>query len=216
MKSLFSIDGRFFRIMGKVADLFVATLLFILGCLPVVTLVTSTAALYYTVVKCVRYDTGRLLTEFRDFYVANLRQGILLTLLFAAVGGLVGYADYRVVAGVMGGAKVPLVAAVGLMILSILFLLNLLWIAPVFSRFANTLGNVLRLNYVIALRSLRRTVAMLVMIAAAAMLILALNELIFLLPGLLALGQSFLAEPVLRRYMPEVADSSADWRYGYR
>lgn len=216
VKDLFSIDGRFFRIMGKTADLFILALLWIVGCLPVVTIVTSTAALYYAVVKCVRYDTGKLFPEFRDFYVANLRQGIMLTLLFGGVGALIGLADYQMVVRSSDGSGSSLIATFGLLFLSLLFLLNLLWIAPVFSRFANTIGNVLRLNYVIAMRNLPGSLLMLLMIAAAAILILALNELILLLPSVVMLGHSLLAEPAMRRYMPKVEDTSGDWRYGYR
>ena len=216
MKNPFSIDGRFFKIMGRVADLFILALLWIVGCLPVVTIVTSTAALYYAVVKCVRYDTGKLFTEFRDFYVANLRQGIVLTLLFGSGGALIGLADYQVILRSSDGAGPPFIVGFGLLFLSLLFLLNLLWIAPVFSRFADTIGNVLRLNYVIAMRNLPGSLLMLLMIAVAAILILASNELILLLPSAVMLGHSLVVEPAMRRYMPKVEDSSGDWRYGYR
>ena len=89
MKDFFHVDGKFFSIMSKVVDLFLLVLFWIVGCLPIVTIITSTASLYTTVVKCIRYDRGRVLPEFWEAYRTNLRQGIALTVLYGGIGAAV-------------------------------------------------------------------------------------------------------------------------------
>ena len=64
MGQLFSTDGIVYRFMTTTGNIILATILWIIGCIPVVTIGTSTAALYYTVVKSVRKDVGYVHSEF--------------------------------------------------------------------------------------------------------------------------------------------------------
>ena len=216
MGNFLSVDGKFYTFMCKIADLVVVAFLWIVGCLPVVTFLASTASMYYTVVKCIRYDRGHVFQEFKKAYKQNLRQGIGLTLMYGGVGALIGLGDYCVFVQSTNRSGGFFVFAVGVLILSALYLLNLLWIAVVFSRFSNTLGNVLKLNYVIALRNFPRSLLMLLIILIAVILFMAVNELIFILPSTVAWINSHLSERALWRYMPEKKDDSDDWRYGFQ
>ena len=216
MKDFFHVDGKFFSVMSKVVDLFLLVLFWIVGCLPIVTIITSTASLYTTVVKCIRYDRGRVLPEFWEAYRTNLRQGIALTVLYGGIGTAIGCLDYWVFAVSTNRTGAFLILAVVALGLSIVFLLNLLWIAPVFSRFSNTFGNILKLNYVIAVRNILRSIPILFLLAAAVIFVLAINELVFILPSVVVLCLSFLTEPALHRYMPKQEEDNGDWRYGFQ
>lgn len=216
MKNFFNVDGKFYIVMSKIVDLFFAVLLWLVGCLPVVTIIPSTSTMYYVVVKCIRYDEGSVFAEFKEAYRNNLKQGIGLTLLFGSIGVLLGFADYRIFALSTNRSGLFFVVVVGMLILNVVYLLNVLWIVPVFSRFSNTFGNMLKLNYVIAMKNLIRSIPMLVVIAVAVVLFLAVNELIFILPSLIMLINSRMAEPALWRYMPEQEEDNRDWRYGVR
>lgn len=215
MKDFFHVDGKFFAVMSKIVDLFLVVIMWALGCLPVVTIITSTASMYTTVVKCIRYDRGRVLPEFWEAYKTNLRQGIGLTLLYGCVGAVIGYLDYWVFFLSTSRTGAVLILAVVMLGLSAVYLLNLLWIVPVFSRFSNTLGNILKLNYVIAVRSILRSIPMLFALVCTGVLLLAVNELVFILPAAVVLFLSFLVEPALWRYMPKQEEDNGDWRYGF-
>lgn len=75
--------------MGKLADLFVLNLLWIGTSIPVFTVGASSSALYYTVVKTVRNDTGKLAKEFFCSFRENFKQGTalwgILLLIFAVL-----------------------------------------------------------------------------------------------------------------------------------
>lgn len=216
MKGFFSIDGKFYAVMTKIADLLFVALLWIVGCLPVATVLTSTASMYYVVVKCIRYDRGRVWPEFWEAYRNNLRQGIGLTLLFGGIGAVIGFLDYYIFVLSSNRSGAFFILVIAALIISAVYVMNALWIAPVFSRFSNTFGNLLKLNYVIAMKNIIRSVPMLLLVVIAIILILMLHEMVFILPPLVLLIHSFLMEPAMRRYMPKQEEDNGDWRYGFR
>ena len=180
---LFSTDGKFFAVTSKIFDLILVTLLWMVGCLPVVTILTSTAGMYHTAVKCVRYDQGGVLSTFWDAYRKNLNQGIVLTILFGGTGALLGWGNYHLFWVTGGGTPEALAAAILLLLLSCLYLSAVFWIVPVFSRFANSLSNLLRLDFVIALRYFLRFLPGLALLAAAGAGVFVSVPLVIVLPG---------------------------------
>ena len=64
MNQLFSTDGVIYRFLTVTGNIIIATVLWLIGCIPVVTIGTSTAALYYTIVKSVRKEVGYVHAEF--------------------------------------------------------------------------------------------------------------------------------------------------------
>ena len=201
--------------MSKVVDIGFVSLLWLVGCLPVITIVTSTASMYQTVVKCIRYEQGRVFEVFKDAYIKNLRQGMALTAFYSLLGVLIGLGDYYIVALSKNASMLSLIFAVGLLMLSFLYILNVLWVAPVFSRFENSFGNTLKLVYVVALRNFLKSIPLILMVTGGTVVFLAWNELFIAIPGLLALGASFLIEPSLHRFMPPQEEDNGDWRYGF-
>lgn len=191
----------------------ILSFLWLVGCLGVVTILTSTASMYQTVVKCVRYERGGVFAEFWDAYKKNLRQGVVLTLAFGAVGALLGWGDYQVFFVLQSRSAEMFTLTLGLTILSIVYLLNVIWLVPVFSRFSNSFWNIIRLNYVIAMKNLLRSIPIVLILAAMVIVFLAVNVSILLLPALAALGNSFFSEPALHRFMPP-QEEEGDWRYG--
>lgn len=214
-QGIFSVDGKFYAFTSKLVDVVVLSLLWLVGCLPVVTIITSTSSMYHVAVQCIRYDRGSIFTEFKEAYRNNLRQGIGLTVFYGILGALIAFVDYQLFIRSTDVSGPFFVLSLGMLILSAVYILNLLWIIPVFSRFSNTFGNIIKLNYVVAVRYLIRSIPMLLVIVAAVILFLASNELFLIIPALVAFVNSYLAEPALRRYMPKQEEDNGDWRYGF-
>lgn len=214
-QGIFSVDGKFYAFTSKLVDVVVLSLLWLVGCLPVVTIITSTSSMYHVAVQCIRYDRGSIFTEFKEAYRNNLRQGIGLTVFYGILGALIAFVDYQLFIRSTDVSGLFFVLSLGMLILSAVYILNLLWIIPVFSRFSNTFGNIIKLNYVVAVRYLIRSIPMLLVIVAAVILFLASNELFLIIPALVAFVNSYLAEPALRRYMPKQEEDNGDWRYGF-
>ena len=70
-------ESKIAAAITAVIDIVTAGLLWLLCSLPVVTIGAASAALYYSVVKCIRHERGRLVKSFfaafrRDFRIATL------------------------------------------------------------------------------------------------------------------------------------------------
>lgn len=81
LQDIFDPDNLFFRTLSKGVDFVGLSLLWVLLCMPVITIGSATAALYYTVVKvfCHKKDGafGMYLKAFKE----NLRSGIPVTVI---------------------------------------------------------------------------------------------------------------------------------------
>lgn len=216
MGGIFSVEGKVFTVTSKMVDMVVITLMWILGCIPIITIFTSTSSLYHTTVKCIRYDRGKAYEEFIDAYKKNLRQGISLTILYGLIGMIIGWLDYKVFFLSQSRTSIVFILAVGMLMLTVLYLLNVLWIVPVFSRFSNTLGNILKLNYVISTRYLIRSIPMMAVIVTAVIMMQASIPLVIIFPSLVMLINSYISEPGLHKYMPKQEEDNGDWRYGFK
>ena len=54
----FSTEGPVYRVLDKMGQMVVASVLWMLGCIPIVTIATSTTAFYYAIIKVVRRERG--------------------------------------------------------------------------------------------------------------------------------------------------------------
>jgi uncharacterized membrane protein YesL len=200
-RRLFSPDSDLMIVMTWITDCVFLSMFWILGCLPVVTIGASTAALYdaafYAFRKHSRHSWGR----FWKSYVKNLKASLLPTLVFAVVSLAAGTVLIHLWnSAVANGAW----AAFGLAaVISVLMMgiFNLLF--AMLSRFENSLGQLLGNTVRLALARLPRTVALGIIstlaVAACAWLIIP----VFILPALAALLSSLFVEPILRPYLPE-------------
>lgn len=84
----FDYDGAFMRFLQNVVDLIFLNLLFVVGCLPVLTVGGSLLALYEVSLSHCRYGRSKgILKEFWRAYRRHLRAGLLLTPVLALVIG---------------------------------------------------------------------------------------------------------------------------------
>lgn len=207
MKEKFS---RIAEAVSGVIDLIFAGLLWLLCSLPVVTIGASTTALYYTVMKCVRHNRGRVAPTFFHGFRSNFRTATLIWLLFLlwiAVGAADAYAFGR-----MGYGPGTVLHS-----LSRLFfvppLLYFPWVFAYISRFENSVKGTLKFTGWLMLRYFGRSVLLAAELAGFLLIGWLMPALIPLLPGAVCLLMSLTIEPVFRTFHPESGNPSVDEWY---
>lgn len=85
-QQIFNPENLFFRILARGVDLVGLSLLWILLCMPVITIGPASAALYYTVVKVFRHKKEEAFKTYLKAFWSNLKQGILLTVICIPIG----------------------------------------------------------------------------------------------------------------------------------
>lgn len=201
MEQIFSTDGIIFRFLNKTGNIILATVLWLVGCIPVVTIGTSTAALYYTMVKSVRRDVGYVHSEFWRGYKLNFKKGVAATALILALGAVLGVELWLVLENGVEVSRIWYTLS-GLLIL--LMILVVLYLFPVMSRFDLKLGKLCMLSFVISIRFWYITLALLAGLAAVvfAQLYLLPIPMLLLTPGLWCFASSYLVEKAMKAYMP--------------
>ena len=202
MKSLFRPDGPLMTVMTQITDCIFLSLFFLLGCVPVVTIGASFAALYDSIFRGLRDGEKNSWQRFLQSYRQNWKAGIVPTVLFLAVLAGLGYgmiqcwnaAVYGNISWtVFAGAALLAVAAVG--VLSVLF--------PMLSRFENSTAALVKNTLVLGLGNMHRILPLGILNAFCAFLCVRYVIPLFFLPGLAALLGSFLIEPMFKPFMPE-------------
>ena len=164
MRSFFNMEGPFFVFMNKVADLFILNILFIICCLPVITIGASFTAMSYVTLKMKDGNEGYVWKSFFHSFKQNFRQATLIWLImlfFAAVLIL----DFLVMRSQTGGAWILMRygVIVGAVVWSILFL----YVFPTLARFYNSIRRTFSNALLLALANAPKTLLMLLATALA-------------------------------------------------
>ena len=197
-------DNALMVTMSQITDCILLSLMWLLGCFPLVTVGVSGAALYDSVRQCLRGTERNPLSRFLKSFRRDLKTGLIPGLLYLAAlwlgvramialwnSAVAGSCSWMVFAGC------AFVAAIMLGILSVLF--------PLLSRFENPLGALLRNTVMLALANMPRTVALGVLNAVSGWLCVRFIFPLFFLPALACLISTYLLEPMFKPYLTENA-----------
>jgi len=205
MRSFFDPDNTLFRFTSLVLDLFVLSLMWLVCCLPVVTIGPATAALYYSCAKCLRYRENGPYSNFWTSFKENLGTGILTTLLFLVIAIVlaIGVLYLYLAAVGLGGKWQIILAAYG--VLALLPMSVMLCAFALLSRFRYKVGGLLSDSFRVTLQNLPRLLAASVLVVFLALLIRRfwMYGVIIVIPALGGYLSTYLMEPVLRKYTPD-------------
>lgn len=194
-------DNALMITMTQITDCIFLSLFWLIGCIPVVTIGASFAALYDSTYRGFRQGEKHCWSRFLEVYRENWKAGILptgvfLAVLYLLVQLLVSLWN-RAVAGAVSWMVFSGGAFVGVLVLGIVSVLF-----PMLSRFENPLPVLLKNTVFLAMAHLPRTLALGILNAAAGLLCAFFVLPLFFLPSLAALIGSILIEPMFKPYMP--------------
>ncbi|MBQ7706327.1 MAG: YesL family protein [Lachnospiraceae bacterium] len=79
----FNYDNMFIRLLNRLGDVFILSIVFTLCCVPIVTIGPALTALYYTAMKGITVGEGYVAKYFFKSFKENLKQGIAIFLINA-------------------------------------------------------------------------------------------------------------------------------------
>ena len=197
-RKLFHSESLLWKPFGFLGELVMLSLLWAVCSIPLVTVGPATAALYDAVVHNMRRKENDLFSRFFHTFRAELKTGLLSTLLWAALIGLPLFLHPRVLAAAGAGATRPLDIA---LVLLLFFLSAILcWVFPTLSRFTFGFVGLNRTAAQLALGNILRSVVLVALTALGVALSWLFVAPVFFMPALVTLLASYLIEPVFRRY----------------
>ena len=154
MNKFFSIDNPMFAFLERITDFLLLNLLWLLCCIPIVTIFPATSAFYYVMLKIVRSEDPGIFKNFFRSFIDNIKQGILPSLIFLPAGFLL-YLDYVI----SGQLEQPLSTLFQLVfvVLSIVFVVFYVYTVALQAQFTNTIRQTLKNAFFLSLRHFLRS-----------------------------------------------------------
>ena len=88
IRSIFNLDGPVVRVLNKIADLVILNIIFLVACIPIITIVPSFVALYTVTLKLVNNKENYIFREFRTAFMNNFKQGFQLEMVLILLFGI--------------------------------------------------------------------------------------------------------------------------------
>ena len=155
---MFSPDSKFMEIFGRITDLVLLNILFVITCLPIFTIGASLSALYTMTFRLMREEYSGIIRSYFRAFRENFRQGTILWLLLVLAAGPALYYLYVLF------SLDSLLRHLGFLfgILALLCAMTASYVFPWISQFENTTAQALKNALILSLSRLPRTAAILV------------------------------------------------------
>lgn len=157
MGSIFSLDGKLYKTLDKLADCLILNLLWLLCCIPIATIGAANTALYYTTQKVLRKEEGSVWSTYWRTFRSNFKQGTILGIIFLVLMTVLGLDLYF--AYILEGSLS--VMRVFYVLIPIILLVVLTWSIYCFAYIAHIedrLGTVLKNCFLICITNLPRVI----------------------------------------------------------
>lgn len=196
----FNFDNKFINGLGKLVDCVWLSILWFLCCIPIVTIGTSSTALYYTVHKSVRGNRGYTTRTFFSAFKDNFKQSILSYLVWLVVMVIL-VIDMLVTREVLKtGSSMGMFFYFFIVVLVFATIWGVYLFAYV-ARFQNTVKATLKNAILLELRHLPWSLLIAVIIAAAYLIIWFVPMFLLILPAVVFLLFDLILERIFRMYM---------------
>lgn len=207
---MFKLDSPLMNFLNKLADIMILGIVFMIACIPVITVGASFTAAYYMGFKMVKNEETYIVKGFFKAFKENFKQATVLWI-FVLVIMLVMAADYQII--LYSGLAFASWIRIAMVSVTLIAALGAVFLFPLQARFQNTVKHTIKNAFLMALSHLP-SAFLLILIYAVPYLILWLVPQLFPAVFLLGFGgifyfKSFLLLRVFRRYEGAVEDDSA-------
>ena len=207
MKRIFDLNNPVWQFVGKLFDAFILHIIWLVCCIPIVTFGPATTALYYAMMRDVRDEDAHYVRAFFRSFKENLKQGIILGLIFLVVGVLLGYGLWFYTANRSVGTLYNVLWAIDIGML-IIYAMTLQYVFALQSRFVNTVRTTISNAFFMSIRHIGWTFVMLVLFAGVYFIVLWFNfiPLLLLGYGLIVYLDSYILNHIFKPYVKQAEE----------
>ena len=198
-------DSRLWRGIGYVLDYFFLNMLWLLCCIPVVTIGAATTGAYHASLRIMNEDDDAVIQNFFKSFKSNFKQATLLWLLMLLVAAFLAldiFLCFR-----YSQVSQTLIAVVFIMLVCIAFLvlLTVLYLFPLQSWFDNTLIATLRNAIVLGVHHFGWSIVLVISDALVILIALCVKGMILFAPGMLFAWNGFIFKRIFIQYTPQTS-----------
>ncbi len=154
MSKIFGPESKLALIMERITNLIVLNVIFLISCIPLITIGSSVSAMYAVMFKMHDNEEGYIIRQYIKEFKKNVKSGIILSIIFSLIGVFVYFDIYYMLIIDSGFMRITL----GLILLVIGFVWT--YAFPLNGRFINTIGGTIRNAFFLSLRSFFKSLFM--------------------------------------------------------
>ena len=215
MGKIFNLDAPIVQAVGKVGQMMITTFIWLLFCLPVVTVGASTVAMCRIMMNLKEDKSCSFQTFFRAFK-ENFKKGTILWLILLGCAAVLAAGFYLVV--LVENTVLRMAALLMFCLLFFLVYIAAIYAFPLTAYFENTVPATIRNALGMGLGNLRQTIMaialtlipLVLMFLSMKLFVILLFMLIILGPGAICYGVMCLLLPVFQHYTPGYIENLED------
>ena len=201
MGNLFNYDNKIMHILTNVIDGFILGLLWLLCCIPVVTVGASSTAFYYAFNKGILREQGYPWKEFFHGFKTNFKQATILWLIMMLLFFVLYLDIYILTSGILKiGIFAPLLLTTALVIL-VIVVIWALCAFPYLARFENTTKATIKTSFVLSFANLHWSFLLLVFFVGSILLFFRVPIINLFAPAVYMFFANRILERIFQKYM---------------
>lgn len=197
----FNINGSFFQFMNALAEFILLNIVFIICCLPIVTIGPALSALYGVTIQEAKQEHGYVIKKFFKIFKESFLKSLLVSIIFFTLGFVVLFNLFFW--GSLGTIFANFVFLL-MTLLALILTIMIIYAFPLMARYENTLKNTLKNSFGIAMENRGYTLALLGIHGVTVGLCFFLSQMrifmIFIGFAFIAYCNSFLFQRVFEKY----------------
>ena len=211
MSDIFNYDNKLMQGLDKFFNVCYLSIVWLLACIPIITIGAANTALYYTANKVLKHNRGYVWKDFWGAFRANFKQSTIVWLVTLGLALLMCFDTYVMWKFAAAGYGIGKIYIFFTIVLAFVIMWAV-YVFPYIGRFANTTKAIMKNALLLAFAHLPKTLLVFAMFVGCAVLLYLFGFLIVLLPGLYMWIKSYIMEGIFRKYMSEEDRESEDER----
>lgn len=159
----FSYDGTFFTILNRISDIIILNLLWILCCIPIVTIGASTTALLYVTMKITSGEDAYIVKKFFKSFKENFLQSTIIWLIMLAIGAVL-LCDYIFLPQMKLDNMMYLVIFSATCLATLIYGMILVYLFPLQARLVNKIRHTFKNALLLSFRHLPVTILLMILV----------------------------------------------------
>lgn len=203
---LFSLDSPVMKALSFIGDLIILNVLFLVCCIPLVTIGASATALYTISMRMAAKDDRGILKPFFRAFKENLKKATVIWLTFLLIGAVLALGITMIYLNQSTFSNLIKVLY-GVVIL--VYLVGLSWVFPLQAKFENSVKNTIKNAFIIGISRIGNSIVIAILLLIPVLMAVFFTK-IFILTGfvwilcgfsVIAVLQSLVIHSVLRKFL---------------
>lgn len=162
-ESFFGYDGPFFSVLNRIADLIILNVLWIICCIPVVTIGASTTAMLYVTMKILRGEDAYIVKNFFKAFKENFVQSTIMWLIMVVIAAIV-VSNFLFLPNMKLSDTMYNMFFSAAALTALIFSMILMYLFPLQARLENKIKDTFKNAVLLSFRHLPTTIALLLLV----------------------------------------------------